>query len=231
MRLTAKDLDDMVESGDMLYQVYVRIKMAWYAKFKEFGAELIDISLPLTKHAIACYYIIQPAEVSSNLARYDGIKYGHSIKDSKDLLGAYLKSRAEGFGDEAKRRIMLGTYTLSAGYYDAYYLKAQKVRTRIINDLNKVFEKVDVIATPVAPTTAFKIGEKSADPLQLYLEDIYTAPLNLYGGPGISIPCGFSKDLPVGLQLVGKHFDETTILRAAYHYEQATEWNTKHPNL
>ena len=150
---------------------------------------------------------------------------------NEDLLNTYLKSRAEGFGDEAKRRIMLGAYTLSAGYYDAYYLKAQKIRTLIKQDFEKALEKVDIIATPVAPTTAFKIGEKSADPLQMYLADIYTVSLNLYGGPGISIPCGFVDDLPVGLQLVGKHFDESTILRAAYHYEQATEWHKHQPSL
>ena len=216
--------------GDGLNSEVRKFVESAIAKLKELGAEVINISLPLTKYAIACYYIIQPAEVSSNLARYDGIKYGHSAKQTKDLLDTYLKSRAQGFGDEAKRRIMLGTYTLSAGYYDAYYLKAQKVRTLIINDFNKVFEKVDIIATPVAPTTAFKINEKTTDPLQLYLEDVYTASLNLYGGPGISVPCGFSKNLPVGLQLIGKHFDESTILRAAYHYEQA-RGTFKHPNI
>lgn len=205
------------------------------AKFKELGAEVINISLPLTKYAIACYYIIQPAEVSSNLARYDGIKYGHSqVKNKeskiKSLLDVYTKSRSYGFGDEEKRRIMLGTYTLSAGYYDAYYLKAQKIRTLIKQDFEQALEKVDIILTPTSPSAAFKIGEKSNDPLQMYLADIYTVSLNLYGGPGISIPCGFSENLPVGLQIIGKHFDETTILRAAYHYEQA-RGTFKHPNL
>ena len=196
------------------------------SKFKELGAEVIDVSLALTKYAVPCYYIIQPAEVSSNLARYDGIKYGYSeIKNQKskisNLLDVYLKSRASGFGDEAKRRLMLGTYILSAGYYDAYYFKAQKVRTLIINDFNKVLEKVDCLLAPISPNTAFKLGEKTSDPLELYLEDIYTAPLNLFGGPGISVPCGLVNNLPVNFQLIGKHFDEPTILRAAYHYEQA----------
>jgi len=192
------------------------------AKLKELGASITNVSLPLTKYAVPCYYIIQPAEVSSNLARYDGIKYGLSDSTAKDLLSVYLKSRARGFGAEAKRRIMLGTYTLSSGYYDAYYLKAQKVRTLIRQDFEKVLAKVDCLLTPISPTTAFKIGEKTDDPLKLYLEDIYTAPVNLFGGPGISVPCGQIDGLPVNFQLIGKHFGEPEILRAAYHYEQST---------
>ncbi|OGL45088.1 MAG: aspartyl/glutamyl-tRNA amidotransferase subunit A [Candidatus Schekmanbacteria bacterium RBG_16_38_11] len=201
-------------------------------KLEENGAEIIDISLPHTEYAVSTYYIIATAEASSNLARYDGIKYGYQYKGSKDLLDMYCKTRSHGFGAEVKRRIMLGTYVLSSGYYDAYYRKAQKVRTLIKEDFDKAFEKVDVIATPTAPTTAFKIGEKADDPLQMYLSDIFTISVNLGGVPAISIPCGFDREgLPVGFQLIGKHFDEGTILNVAYCYEKATDWHKRKPEL
>ncbi len=200
------------------------------SKFKNLGAEIIDISLPHSEYALAAYYIIMFCEVSANLARYDGIKYGYSVTNNKkritnNLLDVYLESRGEGFGEEARRRIMLGTYALSAGYYDAYYRKAQQVRTLIKNDFEDAFKKVDVIVGPTAPTVAFKLGEKINDPLSMYLEDVYTVAINLAGIPAISIPCGLvkegGKDLPVGLQIIGKHFDEALILRAAYNFEKS----------
>ncbi len=203
--------------------------------FEKLGAEVVGISLPHTQYGVATYYIIQTAEVSSNLGRYDGVKYGYSTKESKDLIDSYFKTRDEGFGDEAKRRIMLGTYVLSSGYYDAYYLKAAKVRRLIHNDFVKAFEKVDVILSPVAPTPAFKIGEK-ADPVSMYLADVYTAPVSLAGLPAISIPAGFSHStslragsdkLPVGIQIIGPHFEESKILNVAHMFEKATgneEW-------
>lgn len=196
------------------------------------GAEVVDISLPHTEYAVAVYYIIAPAEASSNLARFDGVKYGHRAEGVTELIDMYKKTRAQGFGDEVKRRIMLGTYALSSGYYDAYYLKAQKVRSLISDDFKKAFEKCDVIVTPTVPSPAFKIGEKFADPLQMYLSDIFTISCNLAGLPGISIPCGFSAEgLPIGLQILGNHFDEGTVLRAAHAYEQATEWHKKRAPL
>jgi aspartyl-tRNA(Asn)/glutamyl-tRNA(Gln) amidotransferase subunit A len=196
------------------------------------GAIVKEVSLPHTGHAVATYYILATSEASSNLARYDGVKYGFRAEGAKDLLDMYMKSRSQGFGPEVKRRIMLGTYALSAGYYDAYYKKGQQVRTLIKRDFDEAFKTVDVIATPTAPTAAFKIGEKSADPLQMYLSDIFTISVNLAGIPGISLPCGFTKtDLPIGLQLLGKHFDEEAILHAAFAYEQATEWHKKRPKL
>ena len=196
------------------------------------GATVKDVTLPHTSHAVATYYILATSEASSNLARYDGVKYGFRAEGAKDLLDMYLKSRSQGFGPEVKRRIMLGTYALSAGYYEAYYKKGQQVRTLIKRDFDEAFKNVDVIATPTAPTAAFKIGEKSADPLQMYLSDIFTISVNLAGIPGISIPCGFTKNnLPIGLQLLGKHFDEESILHAAFAYEQATQWHTQRPKL
>ena len=195
------------------------------------GAVVEEISLPHTEFAVAVYYIVATAEASSNLARYDGIRFGHRAQ-AKDLTDTYMISRDEGFGDEVKRRIMLGTYALSAGYYDAYYLKAQKVRTLIKRDFDEAFKRCDVIVTPTAPTTAFKLGEKTQDPLQMYLSDIYTISTNLAGLPALSLPCGFdSEGMPIGLQIIGKHFDESTILRVAYGYEQATEWHKKNPKL
>jgi aspartyl-tRNA(Asn)/glutamyl-tRNA(Gln) amidotransferase subunit A len=196
------------------------------------GATVVEVSLPHTDYAVATYYILATSEASSNLARYDGIKYGFRAEGAKDLLDLYMKSRSQGFGPEVKRRIMLGTYALSAGYYDAYYKKGQQVRTLIKRDFDEAFKSVDVIATPTAPTAAFKIGEKSADPLQMYLSDIFTISVNLAGIPGISLPCGFTKtNLPIGLQLLGKHFDENAILHAAFAYEQATEWHKRRAKL
>ncbi len=196
------------------------------------GAKVVDVSLPHTQYAVATYYILATSEASSNLARYDGVKYGFRAQGAKDLLDMYMKSRSQGFGPEVKRRIMLGTYALSAGYYDAYYKKGQQARTLIKRDFDQAFKSVDVIATPTAPTAAFKIGEKSADPLQMYLSDIFTISVNLAGIPGISVPCGFtSGNLPIGLQLLGKHFDEESILHAAFAYEQATEWHTRRAKL
>jgi aspartyl-tRNA(Asn)/glutamyl-tRNA(Gln) amidotransferase subunit A len=196
------------------------------------GANVVEVSLPHTSYAVATYYILATSEASSNLARYDGVKYGFRAQGAKDLLDTYLQTRSQGFGSEVKRRIMLGTYALSAGYYEAYYKKGQQVRTLIKRDFDEAFKTVDVIATPTAPTAAFKIGEKSADPLQMYLSDIFTISVNLAGIPGISIPCGFtSGNLPIGLQLLGRHFDEESIIHAAYAYEQATEWHRRNPKL
>jgi len=200
-------------------------------KLESLGAIPLEISLPHTEYAIATYYILATSEASSNLARYDGVKYGLRV-DGKDLLDTYMETRANGFGAEVKRRIILGTYALSSGYYEAYYRKAQQVRTLIKQDFERAFEEVDVIITPTSPTPAFKIGEKIDDPLQMYLSDIFTISVNLAGVPGISIPCGFSsKNLPIGLQIIGKHFDEESILRVAYVYEQATGWHEKKPVL
>ena len=202
------------------------------AELVALGAQSVSISLPHTEYAIAAYYIIATAEASSNLARYDGMKYGYRAPHAAGLTETYRQTRAQGFGSEVKRRIMLGTYALSAGYYDAYYLKAQKVRTLIRQDFLIAFETCDVIATPVAPTTAFRIGEKAADPLTMYLSDIFTIAVNLAGLPGLSVPCGFDeKGLPMSLQLIGKPFAEETLLQAAYAYEQATPWHTRKPSL
>jgi len=201
-------------------------------ELKNLGGEITEISLPTTDYAVAIYYLIATAEASSNLARYDGVKYGLRTKQAKDLLDMYVKTRQEGFGPEVKRRIMLGTYALSAGYYDAYYGKAQAARTMTKQDFDAAFKGVDLIVTPVTPTPAFKLGEKSEDPLQMYLSDIFTISVNLAGVPAISIPCGFSKaGLPIGLQIIGRPFEEETILRAAHAYEQATSWRAKKPNI
>ena len=191
------------------------------------GATIVDISLPHTEYAVATYYLIATAEASSNLARYDGVKYGYRTKNYNDLIDMYMKSRSEGFGREVKRRIMLGTHVLSAGYYEAYYIKAQKVRTLIKQDFDEAFKKCDVILTPTAPTAAFKIGEKMGDPLQMYLSDIFTISINLGGIPAMNIPCGFSDGLPIGLQIMAKHFDEPSIFRVAYTIEQNTEYHKK----
>ena len=198
------------------------------ATYRDLGAEIVEVTLPHTAYAVACYYLIATAEASSNLARYDGVRYGLRADNTENLIDMYMQSRAAGFGTEVKRRIMLGTYALSSGYYDAYYLKAQKVRTLIRQDFLTAFEKVDTLLTPVAPTPAFRLGEKVNDPLQMYLSDIYTIPVNLAGTCAMSLPCGFSTDgLPIGLQLIGKPFDEATILRAAHAFEQATEWHKR----
>ena len=191
-------------------------------KLKELGCEIVPVSLPHTPYAIPTYYLIATAEASANLARFDGVRYGHRARGVKTLSEVYRRSRDEGFGAEVKRRIMLGTYALSAGYYDAYYLKAQKVRTLLTRDFDEAFRKVDAIVTPTSPTAAFRLGEKSNDPLAMYLADIYTVTADLAGIPGISVPCGETKEkLPIGLQILGKHFDESTILRLAHAYEQA----------
>jgi aspartyl-tRNA(Asn)/glutamyl-tRNA(Gln) amidotransferase subunit A len=201
--------------GEGLSPEVERAVRAGIEKLRELGCEVRDISLPNSPHAIAAYYIVATAEASSNLARYDGVRYGHRARAGQ-LLEMYEKTRAEGFGAEVKRRIMLGTYALSAGYYDAYYLRAQKVRALIRRDFDQAFATVDAVVSPTAPTTAFRLGEKLDDPLAMYLSDVYTVPVNLAGLPGISVPCGFdSRGLPVGLQLIGKPFDEETLLRIA----------------
>lgn len=199
---------------------------------KGLGAEPVEISLPHTDYAVAVYYIICTAEASANLARFDGVRYGFRAPEAKDMREMYHLSKSQGFGPEVQRRIMLGTYVLSSGYYDAYYLKAQKVRALIQQDFNQAFEKCDVIATPTSPTAAFKIGEKMDDPLQMYLSDIYTISVNLAGLPGLSMPCGLTVDgLPVGLQFIGKAFDEATILRAAHAYEQNRGMDMGRPSI
>jgi len=193
------------------------------------GAAAQRVSLPHTDYGLPTYYLIAPAEASANLARYDGVRYGYAKTNTSDLMERYLQTRAEGFGAEVKRRIMIGTYALSAGYYDAYYLRAQKMRTLIKQDFERALEKFDIIACPVTPTTAFKIGQHSNDPVAMYLEDVFTLPLNLAGLAGAVVPCGFADGLPIGLQLIGKALDEATILRVAYAYEQATEWHKQKP--
>ena len=195
------------------------------------GAEIVKVSLPYTEYALPVYYIIAPAEASANLARYDGVKYGYSYPDPADVWDAYRKTRQYGFGAEVKRRIMLGAYALSAGYYDAYYLKAQQVRTLIKRDFEAAFEGCDVIAAPATPTVAFRIGEKIDDPLQMYLSDVFTLSMNLAGICGLSLPCGFADGLPIGLQIMGPAFGEEKVLRVAYAYEQATDWHTRRPPL
>jgi aspartyl-tRNA(Asn)/glutamyl-tRNA(Gln) amidotransferase subunit A len=191
-------------------------------KLKGLGCEIVPVSLQHTPYAIPTYYLIATAEASSNLARYDGVRYSHRARGVRTLSEMYRRSRDEGFGPEVKRRIMLGTYALSAGYYDAYYLKAQKVRTLLTRDFDSAFAKVDAIVTPTSPTAAFRLGEKSNDPLSMYLADIYTVTADLAGIPGISVPCGETREkLPIGLQILGKHFDEATILRVAHAFEQA----------
>ena len=195
------------------------------------GASVRPVSLPTTRYALACYYIIAPSECSANLARYDGVKYGYSYQDTNDMWEALEKTREYGFGPEVTRRVMLGTYALSSGYYDAYYLKAQQARTLIRQDFDRVFQDVDALVTPTSPVTAFKIGEKSEDPVQMYLIDVCTLPVNIAGLPGLSVPCGFSDGLPVGLQLIGPHFSEETLLRTAHAYESATGWSKARPAL
>jgi aspartyl-tRNA(Asn)/glutamyl-tRNA(Gln) amidotransferase subunit A len=195
------------------------------------GAELVRVSLPTTKYGLAAYYLIAPAEASSNLARYDGVKYGHRAPGGRDLIDMYARTRAAGFGAEVKRRIMLGTYALSAGYYDAYYGRAQKARTLLREDFARAFQTVDLVAGPTTPSAAFKHGERE-DPLAMYLNDVFAVPANLAGLPALSVPCGFTgAGLPVGLQLIGKALDEGTLLRAAHAYEQATDWHTRRPEL
>jgi aspartyl-tRNA(Asn)/glutamyl-tRNA(Gln) amidotransferase subunit A len=199
---------------------------------EKLGARRVSVSLPNTEYVVAVYYVIAPSEASSNLARYDGVKYGFRDAGRNDLIEMYRNTRSKGFGAEVQRRIIIGTYCLSAGYYDAYYGKAMQVRTLIMEDFKKAFESCDVILAPTAPTPAFRIGEKIDDPLTMYLSDIFTLSANLAGIPGISIPCGFSSNgLPIGLQILGKHFDEETLLQTAYQFEQATQFHKKRPSL
>jgi aspartyl-tRNA(Asn)/glutamyl-tRNA(Gln) amidotransferase subunit A len=206
--------------------------MAAIGVLQELGAEIDwEVSLPTTPYALACYYIIAPSEASANLARYDGVKYGFSYTEGASMWENMEKTRQYGFGMEVKRRIMLGAYALSAGYYDAYYLKALRVRTLICREFEAAFQSHDVLVTPVSPTPAFRLGEKVHDPLQMYLSDIFTIPINIAGLPAISVPCGFSQGLPVGLQIIGRPFEEATVLRVAYAYEQATPWHNRRPSL
>ncbi|MEI7498661.1 MAG: Asp-tRNA(Asn)/Glu-tRNA(Gln) amidotransferase subunit GatA [Candidatus Falkowbacteria bacterium] len=202
------------------------------AELSKLGAEFVEVSLPYTKYGVPVYYIITPSEVSSNLARHDGIRYGYTTHDNAtDLASVYLKSRGQGFGPEAKRRIMLGTYALSAGYFDAYYLQAQKVRTKIVEEYQAVFNQVDCLLTPTSPHTAFKIGEQSADPLKMYLEDIFVTTASLAGLPALAVPCGFAASMPVGFQLIGKQFDEATLFKVGHQYQTVTDWHKQKPNL
>ena len=200
-------------------------------KLEELGAMVDEVSLPHTRYALAAYYIIAPSEAMANLARYDGVKYGFSYPDAATMWEAMEKTRQYGFGPEVKRRIMLGTYALSAGYYDAYYVKAQKVRTLIRREFDEVFEKLDALVTPTSPTVPFKIGEKVDDPMQMYLSDVCTLPINIAGVPAISIPAGFADGLPIGMQIIGKPFSEETILKIAHAYQQATDWHKRRPNI
>ena len=200
------------------------------AEYRKLGCETVDMSLPSLRLSVPVYYVLAPAEASSNLARYDGVRYGYRAPDYADLTDMYKKTRAQGFGAEVKRRILIGTYVLSHGYYDAYYIQAQKVRRLVARDFAEAFKRCDVIMGPTTPTTAFKLGEKTADPVQMYLNDIYTIPANLAGLPGLSIPCGFDgKGLPVGLQLVGNYFAEAMMLGAAHQYQLVTDWHSKAP--
>jgi aspartyl-tRNA(Asn)/glutamyl-tRNA(Gln) amidotransferase subunit A len=205
------------------------------AKYRELGAEIVEVSLPHTEYGIAAYYVIAPCEASSNLARYDGVHFGHRTKETvKDIVELFSKSRAEGFGAEVQRRIIIGTYALSSGYYDAYYLRALRMRRLIKQDFDRAFEKCDVIATPTSPTPAFTIGEKTGDPLSMYLADVFTVTCNIAGLPGVSIPCGFTtggKPLPIGLQLLGPTFAEEKLLRVARMYEAASDWHTRRPGI
>ena len=198
--------------------------------YESLGATIKDITLPNTGLAVPTYYVVAPAECSSNLSRMDGVRFGHRCDNPKDLLDLYQRSRGEGFGEEVKRRIMTGTYALSSGYYDAYYLKAQQCRRLISNDFQQAFKDIDVIMGPTTPTTAFKLGDKTDDPISMYLADIYTISTNLAGLPGLSIPSGFVKGLPVGLQLIGNYFDEARLLNVAHSFQQATDWHKKNPS-
>ena len=220
-------LKEFFEKGlDPASERCVREALAVYEKL---GARLQEVSLPNLGLSVPAYYVVAPAECSSNLARFDGVRFGHRAKDPKDLLDLYKRSRGEGFGAEVKRRIMTGTYVLSAGYYDAYYLKAQKVRRLIANEFDQAFSQVDVVMGPTTPTPAFALGAKTADPITMYLNDIYTIGANLAGLPAMSIPCGFAQSLPVGLQLIGRHFAEERLLSAAHAYQCETDWHTRVP--
>ena len=199
------------------------------AKYRKLGAETVEVSLPNMKLSVASYYVIAPAEASSNLSRFDGVRYGYRAAEYDDLDDMYAKSRTQGFGPEVKRRILIGTYVLSHGYYDAYYLQAQRIRRLIANDFVEAFKQCDVIMGPTSPSTAFKLGEKASDPVQMYLSDIYTIAVNLAGLPGMSIPCGFADGLPSGLQLIGNYFSEARLLNVAHRYQQATDWHAQLP--
>ena len=203
--------------------------MAGVKELEALGATVHPIKLPNQHLCIPAYYVVAPAEASSNLSRFDGVRFGHRCDDPKDLEDLYKRSRAEGFGAEVVRRIMIGTYTLSAGYYDAYYKKAQQIRRLVSDDFDKAFESVDVVLGPTTPTPAFERGAKTDDPVAMYLNDLYTVSANLSGLPGISIPCGFVNNMPVGLQLVGKAFDESRILSVAHQFQQATDWHQQMP--
>lgn len=198
-------------------------------EYEALGATVKEVSLPNTALSVPAYYIIAPSEASSNLSRFDGVRYGHRCSDPKDLEDMYKRTRGEGFGSEVKRRILVGTYALSEGFYDAYYKKAQQIRRLIQQDFVRVLSDVDVIMGPTTPTTAFNIGEKTTDPVEMYMEDIFTLSLNLAGLPGMSIPCGFSNGLPVGLQIIGNYFAEEKLLNVAHKYQQATDWHTRKP--
>jgi aspartyl-tRNA(Asn)/glutamyl-tRNA(Gln) amidotransferase subunit A len=218
--------------GEGLDSVVAEAVQKAIQQLKDLGAEIQEISCPRFRYGLPTYYVIAPSEASANLARYDGVKYGFRSEEAESLLSMYTQTRAQGFGAEVKRRIMIGTYALSAGYYDAYYLKAQKVRTLIKQDFEKAFESVDVLVCPTAPTTAFKAGEKTADPISMYLSDLMTIPVNLAGLPGLSLPCGFdAQGLPIGLQIIGNVLREDLVLQTAYAYEQATEWHQQSPNF
>jgi aspartyl-tRNA(Asn)/glutamyl-tRNA(Gln) amidotransferase subunit A len=216
--------------GEGLNAEVARAVEAAIAEYEKLGAEVVEVSLPNSQLAIPCYYVLAPSEASSNLSRFDGVRYGYRAREYKDLIDMYSKTRAEGFGAEVKRRIMIGTYALSAGYYDAYYLKAQKLRRLIAEDFKQAFEVCDVIMGPTSPTTAFKIGEKSDDPVAMYLSDIYTISVNLAGLPGMSIPAGFdAQGLPIGLQLIGRYFGEARLLNVAHQYQQVSDWHKRVP--
>ena len=198
-------------------------------EYRKLGAETIEVSLPSIGQSVSAYYVIAPAEASSNLSRFDGVRYGYRASEYSDLNDMYAKSRAQGFGEEVKRRILIGTYVLSHGYYDAYYLQAQRIRRLIANDFDQAFKQCDVIASPTTPGTAFKFGEKSGDPVQMYLSDIYTIGVNLAGIPALSHPCGEINGLPVGMQLIGPYFSEHRLLNATHQYQQATDWHRRTP--
>ena len=218
--LPAEFFDESIDNA-----VLTRVREA-LGIFERLGATLVDVALPNSAAGIPCYYVIAPAEASSNLSRFDGVRFGHRSDQASDLLTLYENSRAEGFGEEVKRRILIGTYALSAGYYDAYYLKAQKIRRVIAQDFSKAFEQCDIIVGPTAPTTAFSLGEKTQDPVAMYLNDIFTNTVNLAGLPGLSIPAGLDEaGLPVGLQLIGQFMDEGRLLGAAHRFQQATDWH------
>ena len=215
--------------GEGLDSAVARAVDAAIAEYRTLGAKILEVSLPNSRLAVPAYYVIAPAECSSNLARFDGVRYGHRCEQPKDLLDLYTRSRAEGFGAEVTRRILVGTFALSAGYYDAYYLKAQQIRRLISDDFQRAFEQVDLIAGPTSPTVAFNLGEKTDDPITMYLSDIYTIAVNLAGLPGLSLPVGFVGQRPAGLQLIGNYFAEDRLLNAAHRYQQATDWHARAP--